>query len=225
MRVSVVIPTLHDDAALKELLATLARCEPPPDEVIVVDGAGNTDTAAVCREYGARWIASSRGRGVQLARGATMVDCDVLWFVHADCIPHPNAIAQIRTALEHGANGGYFRFQFGGPRNALQRLLERCIAWRCRIGMVYGDQGLFVKRSAYEASPGFSREPLFEEVELVRTLKRRGRFVGLDLPMIVSPRRWQRDGYLRRTLQNRALACGFVIGIAPSTLARWYGRR
>lgn len=225
MRVSVVIPTLHDDAALSALLTTLSQCDPQPDEVIVVDGGNSASTQAVCRQFGVQWVPSVRGRGVQLARGASMARADVLWFVHADGIPHINAIAAIRSALDHGANGGYFRFEFGGPRNALQRLLERCIAWRCRIGMVYGDQGIFVKRSAYDASPGFSREPLFEEVELVRTLKRRGRFVALNLPMIVSPRRWQRDGYLRRTLHNRALACGFVIGIAPSTLARWYGRR
>jgi hypothetical protein len=88
--------------------------------------------------------------------------------------------------------------------------------------MVYGDQGIFVTRAAYDASPGFAAQPLFEEVALVRFLKRTGRFVALQLPMTVSARRWQRDGFLRRTLHNRALALGFSLGVHSNTLARWY---
>ena len=121
-----------------------------------------------------------------------------------------------------GAAGGYFRFRFGGARSALKRFLEACIAWRCRLSMVYGDQGIFVSGAAYDASPGIGPQPLFEEVALVRALRRSGRFVAVPLPMTVSERRWQRDGLLRRTLRNRILALAFVLGIDPVTLERWY---
>jgi hypothetical protein len=88
--------------------------------------------------------------------------------------------------------------------------------------MVYGDQGIFVTRAAYDASPGIGAQPLFEEVALVRALRRTRRFVAVALPMTVCERRWQRDGLLRRTLRNRTLALAFVLGIDPVTLERWY---
>ncbi|MGB8326666.1 MAG: hypothetical protein WCE48_03705, partial [Steroidobacteraceae bacterium] len=130
----------------------------------------------------------------------------------------------IRGAIGAGAAGGYFRFAFAGARTLTHALLETAIAWRCRVGMVYGDQGLFVRRAAYAASPGHAAEPLFEEVPLVRALRRGGCFVGLPLAIEVSPRRWQRDGYWRRTLMNRLLAFAAACGVAPATLARWYTR-
>jgi hypothetical protein len=56
----------------------------------------------------------------------------------------------------------------------------------------------------------------------VRHPKQSGRFAALKLPIIVSPRRWERDGFVRRTLQNRSLALGYTLGIPSSRLARWY---
>jgi rSAM/selenodomain-associated transferase 2 len=223
-----VVATLHDDAALAELLPQLARLSLPPNEVIVVDGAGSDATAAICRNSSCTWLPAPAGRGIQLATGAmathaTRSKTDILWFLHADCQPHPEAARAIREAVRNGAVGGYFRFRFGGERSLLKQFLERCIAWRCRVGMVYGDQGLFMTRTAYDSGPGFRAQPLFEEVGLVRALKRTGRFVALKLPIMVSPRRWERDGFLRRTLHNRLLALGCALGIDSAILARWYG--
>jgi rSAM/selenodomain-associated transferase 2 len=224
-RLVVVVPTLNDDAALTRLLPLLRRLARPPEEVIVVDGAASEATAAVCRGAGCTWMPSRAGRGVQLSVGiaaARAAGAAVLWMVHADCEPHVLSARAIREATAAGAAGGYFRFRFGGARSALKRFLEACIAWRCRVSMVYGDQGIFVTRGAYDSSPGIRPQPLFEEVALVRALKRTRRFVAVPWPMTVSERRWQRDGLLRRTLRNRTLALAFVLGIDPVTLARWY---
>ena len=224
-RLAVVVPTLNDDAALKRLLPLLGRLAMPPEQVIVVDGAASEATAALCCGAGCTWMPSRGGRGVQLNVGiaaARAAGAGVLWMVHADCEPHAQATHAIREATAAGAAGGYFRFRFGGARSPLKRFLEACIAWRCRLSMVYGDQGIFVTRAAYDASPGIGPQPLFEEVALVRALRRTRRFVAVPLPMTVSERRWQREGLLRRTVRNRTLALAFVLGIDPVTLERWY---
>lgn len=221
----VVVPTLNDDVALAQLLAALASLDAPPERVIVVDGAASEATAALCRQAAADWLVSPAGRGPQLQAGiaaAREAGADILWMVHADCEPHRQAARALRAASADGAAGGYFRFRFGGARSALKSFLEACIAWRCRVSMVYGDQGIFVTRAAYDASPGIGPQPLFEEVALVRALRATGRFVALTLPITVSERRWQRDGLVRRTLRNRALVLGFILGIDTDTLARWY---
>ncbi len=224
-RLAVVVPTLNDDAALARLLPLLGRLVRAPEQVIVVDGAASEATAELCRGAGCTWLPSPRGRGQQLAAGiaaARAAGAGVLWMVHADCEPHVLSAHAIREATAAGAAGGYFRFRFGGARSALKRFLEACIAWRCRLSMVYGDQGIFVSSAAYDASPGIRPQPLFEEVALVRALRRSGRFVAVRLPMTVSERRWQRDGLLRRTVRNRILALAYVLGIDPVTLERWY---
>ncbi|HEX5207913.1 MAG TPA: hypothetical protein VFW10_09015 [Steroidobacteraceae bacterium] len=236
---SVIVPTWRDDEELLELLLCLKSLDAPPERTLVVDGASSEVTADICRRGNARWLPSAAGRGVQLSAGVLAVQqilregqrnsgeiatqpVEAFWFLHTDCRPHRQAACAIRQAVVRGAAGGYFRFRFGGSHGPLKTVLERCIALRCRMGMVYGDQAIFVTRAAYEASPGLDRQPLFEEVPLVRHLKQSGRFAALKLPIIVSPRRWERDGFVRRTLQNRSLALGYTLGIPPSRLARWY---
>jgi len=221
---SIVVPTFDDDPSLAGLLERLATAPEAADEILVIDGAASTATADLCRRYGAIWIASRPNRGAQLAQGAARARGGMLWFLHADAEPDPGASAVIRAAGAAGATGGYLRFVFAGRRTLKHRFLERCIGIRCRIGMVYGDQGLFVSRAAYDASPGFAIQPLFEEVALVRALKRTGGFVALDVPIRVSPRRWDEDGYWHRTLSNRLLALGAACGVSPVRLARWYAR-
>lgn len=232
VRLVVIVPTWHDDEELGELLVCLRGLDAPPEHVIVVDGASSEVTGEICRRGHAQWLPCAPGRGVQLAAGVVAAQqaleearggpVDAFWFLHTDCRPHAQSACAIREAVKLGATGGYFRFRFGGSPGAIKTLLERSIALRCRMGMVYGDQAIFVTRAAYAASPGLDRQPLFEEVPLVRHLKRAGRFAALKLPVTVSPRRWERDGFLRRTLQNRSLALGYLLGIPASRLARWY---
>jgi rSAM/selenodomain-associated transferase 2 len=223
--ISVIIPTWRDDAALARLLAQLAALEPRPKEIVVIDGAEDPATRALVTQAGVHYLSSAPGRGVQLNAGARAATGALLWFVHADAGVPPDATAALRAACEQGADGGYFRFRFDGEPRAFKRLLEACIAVRCRFGMVYGDQALFVTRAAWNRAGGFADEPLFEEVPLVRALKAGRRFVALPQSVTVSARRWERDGYLWRTLQNRLLALGAALGVPPRRLASWYRRR
>ncbi|HTW37881.1 MAG TPA: hypothetical protein VMD49_04865 [Steroidobacteraceae bacterium] len=220
MRVAVIIPMLEEET-LACVLARIGGLDPPPDEVLVVGREGNAACELACRGAGAVWVPGHAGRGGQLALGAARTRADVLWFLHPECEPLPAAIGAIRALLAQGAVGGYFRFRFGGPPGAFKHFLERCIALRARWGTVRGDQGIFVTRAAYEATTGFTVQPLFEELGLVRALQRTGRFVGLALPLVVSPKPWERDGYLRRTLASRIVVLGFLCGISAARLARW----
>ena len=93
---------------------------------------------------------------------------------------------------------------------------------RAAVGTPYGDQGLFVRTEAYFAAGGFAAEPLFEEVNLTRNLRKTGRFKPLSATIDVATRRWDRDGWLRRTLRNRMLAIRYMLGASPAKLALLY---
>jgi hypothetical protein len=104
-----------------------------------------------------------------------------------------------------------------------KRLLARLVALRISCGgMVYGDQGIFARRDVYLAVGGFTEWPLFEEVRLVRRLRARGTFRVLPRALAVATRRWERDGWLKRTLHNRWLALRFTLGGRPEALAASY---
>ena len=219
--IAVVIPVLGDAAELDALLAQLEAQRPA--QIIVVSGSADADVAAVCARRGCEHTEAVANRGAQLDAGARRATALVLWFVHADSEVPRDALAVIAAAVREGAESGCFRFAFQGPPAWHKRLLAALVALRIRCGgMTYGDQGIFVRRDVYLELGGFPPWPLFEEVRLVRRLRARGTFRVLPRALAVATRRWERDGWLRRTLHNRWLALRFALGGRPEALAVRY---
>jgi rSAM/selenodomain-associated transferase 2 len=219
--IAVVIPVLGDAAELDMLLAQLAAQRPA--QVIVVAANADTAVAAVCRRHACEYVEAPANRGAQLDAGARRASAAVLWFVHADAQLPADALAVIGAAVRGGVESGCFRFAFQGPTTWYKRLLAQLVALRIRCGgMVYGDQGIFARRDVYNELGGFAEWPLFEEVRLVRRLRARGTFRVLPRVLAVATRRWDRDGWLQRTLHNRWLALRFALGSRPEALAASY---
>ncbi len=224
MIVSIIIPVWQDNHALARLLADLQQAGCAANEIIVVDGNVDPDCRILCQKYQARWIPSKACRGLQLDTGACAASGDVLWFVHADTVIHANALSEISACMVTDAVGGYFRFCLDGLDNWCSRFFAMVTNWRTRIGIPYGDQGLFMSAAAYRQSGGFPHQPLFEEVRLVKRLRQLGKFTMLPQFLATSPRRWQRDGWWRRTLINRGLALAYRFGVPAGCLHSWYIR-
>jgi rSAM/selenodomain-associated transferase 2 len=219
--IAVVIPVLGDAAELDALLGQLEAQQ--PEEIIVVSGSADAAVEAVCDGHTCEYLEAPANRGAQLDAGARRARAAVLWFVHADAQPPDDALAVIAAAVRDGVESGCFRFAFQGPATWYKRLLAQLVALRIRCGgMVYGDQGIFVRRDVYHEVGGFAQEPLFEEVQLVRRLRARGSFRVLPRVLAVATRRWERDGWLARTLHNRWLALRFALGGRPAALAASY---
>lgn len=219
---SVIIPCYRDEARLAQLLVQLRRLPRTPKEIIVVDGAASQACQEVCQQHEATWLASAPCRGKQLLAGAAIAQGDVLWFLHADARLPADPITVMDITLAKNAVGGYFKFRFDAPRAWCAGLLEHAITLRCKFGTPYGDQGLFMTRLAYQQAGGHAPWPLFEEVPLVKGLRKLGRFVALNEPLWVDPRRWQRDGWWQRTWHNRRLALAFMRDESPQALAHRY---
>ncbi|HEU4617168.1 MAG TPA: TIGR04283 family arsenosugar biosynthesis glycosyltransferase [Gammaproteobacteria bacterium] len=222
--VALIVPVLGDTALLRELLARVDAWASRPAEIIVVSGGrADAELERVCLRSGARLVVAARNRGAQMDAGARAASAPVLWFVHADaCLP-PDGLHAIAGALGAGLNAGCFRFTFQGQPTWYKALLARLVGLRIRLGGIpYGDQGLFVRRDVYLECGGFAHSPLFEEVRLVKQLRRRGSFRVLPVPIGVSPRRWERDGWWRRSLRNRWLALRHMLGASPERLSQAY---
>jgi rSAM/selenodomain-associated transferase 2 len=220
---SAVIPTLNEAASLPRTVAAL-RPAAMVREIIVADGGSSDETIAVARAAGARVVVAGRGRGAQLAAGAAVAAGDWLLFLHADCRLEPgweDAARSFMCAPGAAGRAGYFDLALDDPAPAARRL-ERLVAWRCRLlSLPYGDQGMLIARSLYEALGGFAPLPLMEDVELVRRLGRR-RIARIGARSLASARRYRRDGYWRRSLRNIYCLTLYFAGLSPERIRRFY---
>jgi rSAM/selenodomain-associated transferase 2 len=220
---AVVIPTLNEEKFLGNLLADLAaRAE---DCTVTVADGGSTDrTREIAASFsGVRWVAAPRGRGAQMNAGARASQGKLLLFLHADTRLPAGALAKIREALADPAvAAGSFCLSFDRDDPWL-RAYARCSRINHPL-FTYGDQGLFLRRVAFEEVGGFPELPLMEDVEIQRRLRRRGRFVKLPDPVVTSARRFVRHGVVRQQLRNVALVSLYYLGVSPARLARGYGR-
>jgi len=98
---SLIVPVYNGGDNFRLCLAALRRLDPAPDEIIVVVDGATDDSAKIAMEYGAHVIrqpvcggsAQARNAGAQAARG------DILFFVDADVVVHPDAVAQVLLAF------------------------------------------------------------------------------------------------------------------------------
>jgi rSAM/selenodomain-associated transferase 2 len=220
---SVIVPTLDEEAALAATLEAVRRSA-PDSEIVVVDGGSRDRTREVARRIpGVRVVTSERGRGIQMNAGAAAARGDVFLFLHADTHLPPDAGALLAAALrDAGVVGGSFVLDFDvfHPLLWLSSIPSRLnLPWT-----TYGDQAFFCRRWAFEEAGGFPPEPLFEDVALQSRIRRFGRCTKIRRPVTTSARRFLRVGVLRQQLLNLTLLVAYQLGVSPGRLAAWYGR-
>jgi rSAM/selenodomain-associated transferase 2 len=202
MLLSVIIPVYGDADALARLRPQLPA--DPRVEVIIAEPP-------------------PVGRGAQMNAGAARARAPWLLFLHADSRLPPGWLdAFENTTRDPELVGGWFRFALDAP-NWQARLIERLVALRVRIWRLpYGDQGLFVRADIFRRLGGYAEWALMEDVDFVRRLRRAGPTTELPLTLTTSARRWERDGWFRRSSRNLLLVGLYFLGVQPQRLARWY---
>jgi rSAM/selenodomain-associated transferase 2 len=219
--ITVVIPSLNEEAWIR---AAVGSATAGAMEVIVVDGGSTDATVAVARAAGARVVVAPRGRAAQLESGTVQATGEWLVFLHADTRLEAGW-ADALGRLDAAVVGGAFRFSLDSPRRRY-RLVETAVWLRCALlGLPYGDQGLFVRRSVLGSGGVFGNVPILEDVDLVRRLRREGRLAFLPVRAVTSPRRWEERGFWRTTLVNWYVLMLDAMGMPRERLARIYGVR
>lgn len=223
-RCSVIIPTLNERESLPQTLRALAEHH-WVHEVIVADG-GSTDGTRewLAAQNLARLVDAPAGKGNQINRGAQAASGDVLLILHADCQLPPDAGERIASALQsQSVAAGCFEVRFNASRPRSLKMVAAGINFRCRLGKAAtGDQGIFVRRRVFEQVGGCPDWPLFEDVDLVRRIKKVGNFAILRSKLLVSPRRHLARGVFRTVLLIYALRLAFWLGVSPFTLKKWF---
>lgn len=221
MRLSVIIPVLNEAETIDFTLATI-QSRVRPDEIIVVDGGSADDTTDRAARPGVRVVDGPRGRGSQMHAGAVAATGEVLWFIHADTLPPDDALQYIDAALaDERTVAGNFEVVFAGDFTSARLLtfVYRYLSW---IGLRYGDSTYFVRRRAYDAVGGFRPYPIFEDLDLMRRLKKIGLFVRVAGTVETSSRRFQGRVFAWVFARWTFLQVLYWLGASPVWLGRMY---
>jgi rSAM/selenodomain-associated transferase 2 len=217
---SIIVPVLHDDAMLLQLLAQLHPLRPAA-QIIVVDGAAPTVVSDTLKTLTDQYVFAATGRAKQMHAGTAYAQAPAFWFLHADSQLPNGAMAAVEHALSQAQWG---RFNIALQGNSLWLpLVSRMMNWRSALtGICTGDQGLFVTAKAYKQVGGFAPIALMEDIALSRALKTVGAPQRINLPLTSSGRRWDSHGAIRTIFLMWFLRLRYWMGEDPEQLSKRY---
>lgn len=219
--ISIILPAYNEQEVLGETLDAVQRLK-GRFEVFVADGGSRDRTVEIARRRGVVVVEEGRGRGAQMRAAAAHASGDVLWFLHADTLPPPDALALIEKAFgDPAVVAGNFHLRFNGSSPG-----TRFLSWAHSLfpghRMSFGDTAIFIRRTVYDEIGGFRPYSLFEDLDLIARVLKRGRFVRVQASVTTSARRIEKRRFWPTFLRWSVLLVLYRLGVHPERLSRYY---
>jgi rSAM/selenodomain-associated transferase 2 len=222
MKTLIIVPVLNESAVLSHQLNKLDVLRAMGVQVLLVDGGSTDRTVQLARDVGFDVLESVRGRARQMNAGARAAQSDLLVFLHVDTHLPSAALCQIENHLNSKMCWGRFDVRIVG-RSPWLKVIGFCMNWRSRLtGIATGDQTFFMTREAFDKVGGFPEQPLMEDIEMSKRLKRLSPPVCLPERVVTSGRRWDQNGVWKTILLMWRLRWAYWRGVSASELARLY---
>jgi rSAM/selenodomain-associated transferase 2 len=222
MKLSIIVPVLNEADALPGLIEHLLPLRHRGAELLLVDGASVDATVSLAERAGLPVVRAGRGRARQMNAGAARACGDLLLFLHADTRLPEQALQLLGACLAGARCWGRFDVRISG-RPAMLKLVAALMNLRSRwTGVATGDQAMFMTRHAFEAVGGFPDQPLMEDVEMSKRLRRLSRPVCIPARATTSGRRWESRGVWRTILLMWRLRWAYWRGVPAGQLAKAY---
>ena len=222
MKTLIIVPVLNESAVLSQQLNEFDVLRAMGAQVLLVDGGSNDRTVQLARDAGFDILESVRGRARQMNAGARAAQSDLLVFLHVDTHLPRGTLYQIEHHLNGKSSWGRFDVRIVGSSPWL-KVISFCMNWRSRLtGIATGDQTIFMTREAFNKVGGFPEQPLMEDIEMSKRLKRLSPPVCLPERVVTSGRRWDQNGVWKTILLMWRLRWAYWRGVPSSELARLY---
>ena len=219
---SIVMPTLNEADGIAATLHALQPLRGRGVELVLADGGSSDATVRLAAPLADGVFDAPRGRAAQMNAGAEAARGQVLLFLHADTRLPADADGAVLRAIAGGAAWGRFDVRIDG-RPWMLRVVAALMNRRSRwTGIATGDQAIFVTRDAFERIGGFPPQPLMEDIELSRRLKRLARPACLRERVVTSGRRWEQRGVWRTIVLMWRLRWRYWRGESAARLAEAY---
>ena len=222
---SVIVPALNEADGIVPFLQALQALRGRGVEIVLADGGSTDGTPELARPFADQLLAAPRGRARQMNAGAALARGRVLLFLHADTRLPALADQLILAALDDAPGSpvwGRFDVLIEG-RSPWLKLVARMMNLRSRLtGIATGDQAIFVSHNALSVVGGYPEQPLMEDIELSKRLKKLAPPACLRERVITSGRRWEAHGVWRTILLMWRLRFDYWRGVSAVQLAHRY---
>ena len=224
MKISIIIPAHNEEHLIEKIIRDIRKKTDPTyaDEIIVVDGQSSDQTATVAKNCGARVLhAHVARRSTQMNMGANAAKNDVLYFVHADSMLPEAYDKKIMAYVNQGYESGCFRSKFDSNHWFL-RSCSYCTKFKpifCRGG----GQTLFVTKDVFRQVEGYEDQlQVMEEYNLILKLKKIARFKIIPDNVIISSRKYKRNGTFKLYAAYTLIFILYFLGISQNRLSSTY---
>jgi GT2 family glycosyltransferase len=221
--VAVVVPCHRPSPAFERCLASIARLDPQPDEVVVVADGADPGVVALAAGFGARVVCQTPRSGPAVARNQGVGACgsDVVLFLDADVEASPDLVARVRRWFSDpdvAAVIGSYDDSPSEPGLASQykNLLNHHVHQHAKDeGFTFWGACGAIRRATFLAVGGFDEEyaaPSIEDIELGYRLRAAGFRIRVDKAMQVKHlKRWTPWSLLKTDVVHRALPWSALI--------------
>ncbi|MGX2945284.1 TIGR04283 family arsenosugar biosynthesis glycosyltransferase [Enterococcus alishanensis] len=226
MMISIIMPILNEAENLKRILPQLKQIKSSlPYELIIVDGGSQDGSQEIAGKYGTVYHFQEKNRGAQLRYGVSQAKGEILWFLHADSWFEEdltNLFEKMVSILKQpNVSAGFFRITFKGKGWFYRYLGFSSHLRALHLGLIFGDQGMFISREIYHQVGGFEAIPLMEDFDLSRKLAKIGKFVPLGLRIFSSDRRFEGQKF-RVHVKMHWYQWQYLHGKTPEELVKKY---
>lgn len=234
-RLSVIIPVYGYEPQLRNSIDSAREADnveiilaaAPNPESVSAGHRVDPHTLSTAVATQSQLVVCRANRADQMNLGAAQANSATLLFLHADTLLPTGFSDAITTALnDRRYVGGAFRLGVDCPRFAM-RCVEMGVQLRTQLlKLPYGDQAIFVRKKIFHELGSYPKQPIMEDYELIRRMKKLGRLAILHQKVVTSARRWERLGVVQTTIKNQLMIAGYHLGVPLTRLSAFYrGRR
>lgn len=201
--ISIIVPIWNEEAFVLPFYEHLLIQEPPWELIIVNAGGPKHPLDTLAEKTNLLIVNSLPGRGLQMNIGATHAKGSIFLFLHIDLKLPPQGLFLIRKTLLQGYGGGGFFKKFV-PTHFLLWINQILLNWirASLFSSLVGTNGIFCQKDIFMKLQGFREWPFLEDVDFSDRLKRATKLKMIRKPILVSARKYQKDGVFQRTWKN-----------------------
>lgn len=217
VRISVVIPTLNEEANIGSILSDLNAQTLKPIEVLVVDANSTDQTRTIAKKLGASVTLGNSPVGAQRQFGVSKAKGELIFLLDADTRIKPDFIENVANHfLQINLKIGcpYYLPKPGGVLITPVYCFFNLMFFFFQLVTASGAGSCIVfTKKVWKESGGFKAEYKFDDIEFIRRASRFGKFRMLPFAVQVSDRRFRRQGVVRTTLDYLMLSLIFTLGL------------